>query len=65
MRTLKLTLIIFLGLIVACVNNTNNESVIANTENKDTLKVVDNPYYNSAYCEIVSMLDNKIPMDYK
>lgn len=65
MRILKLILIIFLGLTISCVNNTNNENTITKTESVDTLKVVDNPYYNSAYCEIVSMLDNKIPLNYK
>ena len=65
MQSFKFIFIISFGLIFSCENIQNNEKAITTTESKNTFKVVDNPFYNSAFCEIVSMLDKKIPMDYK
>jgi hypothetical protein len=47
------------------VNNLTKDLASTTTYAIDSLNVVEDPYYNTAYCEIVSMLDNKIPMDYK
>ena len=65
MQTFKFTLIISFVLTLSCVNNTNKEKMIADASSRGSNKVVDNQYYSLAYCEIDSMLENKMPMNYK